>query len=227
MIRLPIVRMILQPPRRSRARSRTPPRHTQAGTSSSGGRFPFATSARKIIPIVFWASFVPWDSENRLAGDDLPEPEPARHRARTLTADDPVGDEDRHARHDEREYRRHQRRDRDLLDDPLADHGLRALGGERGPTTPADQRVRGRRRQPEVPRQEVPGDRPDQAGEDDRRGDEVRLDDARRRSSPPPRARGTRRRSSASAASATATRGDMRGWRSKWPRRWRCRGSRW
>ena len=39
---------------------------TQVGTSSPALRFPFATSARKMIPIVFWASFVPWESEKRL-----------------------------------------------------------------------------------------------------------------------------------------------------------------
>ena len=39
---------------------------TQVGTSSAGLRFPLATSARKMIPIVFCASFVPWESEKRL-----------------------------------------------------------------------------------------------------------------------------------------------------------------
>ena len=32
--------------------------------SASALRFPFATSARKMIPIVFWASLVPCESEN-------------------------------------------------------------------------------------------------------------------------------------------------------------------
>ena len=45
-------------------------------------RFPLATSARKMIPIVFCASLVPCESENRLPVTELPEPEAARDRAR-------------------------------------------------------------------------------------------------------------------------------------------------
>ena len=39
---------------------------TQVGTSSDALRFPFAISVRKMMPIVFWASLVPCESENRL-----------------------------------------------------------------------------------------------------------------------------------------------------------------
>ena len=46
------------------------------------------------------------------------------------------------------------------------------------PTIAADQSVGRARRQAEVPRDQVPGDRADQAGEDDRRRDRGRLDDA-------------------------------------------------
>ena len=46
------------------------------------------------------------------AGDDLPEPEAARHRARAAPPDDPVGDQDRDAGDDERDDRGHQARDR-------------------------------------------------------------------------------------------------------------------
>ena len=38
---------------------------TQKGTSKlSAGRSPWAMSASVMMPIVFWASFVPWASEN-------------------------------------------------------------------------------------------------------------------------------------------------------------------
>ena len=75
-----------------RRRPRSAPRRRSAAGS------PLATSARKMMPIVFCASLVPWASENRLAGDDLPEPEAAVDRARPLPADDPVADEDRRGR---------------------------------------------------------------------------------------------------------------------------------
>ena len=52
------------------------------------------------MPIVFCASLVPCESENRRAGGELAEPEPARDHARRLAPDDPVGDEDREARGD-------------------------------------------------------------------------------------------------------------------------------
>ena len=63
--------------------------------SASGESSPSATSARKMIPIVFWASLVPCESENREEERDLPEPEAARDHAWGLLPDDPVGDEDR------------------------------------------------------------------------------------------------------------------------------------
>ena len=45
--------------------------------SASELMFPFATRARKMIPIVFCASLVPCDSENRDARRQLAEPESA------------------------------------------------------------------------------------------------------------------------------------------------------
>ena len=49
---------------------------THVGTSASGDRFPFATSARKMMPIVFCASFVPCESENRLPDTIWPSRKP-------------------------------------------------------------------------------------------------------------------------------------------------------
>ena len=64
MIRLPIVRMIRQPPVQvPSAIAVADVTTTQSGTSKwSGLMFPCATSASVMMPIVFWASFVPCDS---------------------------------------------------------------------------------------------------------------------------------------------------------------------
>ena len=49
---------------------------THVGTASLAFRFPLATSARKMIPIVFWASLVPCAIENRLAVIHWPDRNP-------------------------------------------------------------------------------------------------------------------------------------------------------
>src|SRR3954471_14494150 len=65
MMRLPIVRMMRQPPTYVPAAiALAALTTTQVGMESVGCRFPFATRARKTMPIVFWASLVPCESEN-------------------------------------------------------------------------------------------------------------------------------------------------------------------
>ena len=44
--------------------------------SASADSVPLATSARKMIPIVFWASFVPCESASRLAEMTWPSRNP-------------------------------------------------------------------------------------------------------------------------------------------------------
>ena len=131
------------------------------------------------MPIVFCASLVPCESESRLAETIWPSRKPRVDRARALAPDDPVGDEDREPADDEGEHRRDERRHDDLLDEPVAvarASGPSATNAE--PTTPPISACEERRRQPEVPGGEVPGDRADEAGEHDRRRDQVGVDDA-------------------------------------------------
>src|SRR3954447_9308097 len=64
MIFEPIVLTIRQPPKYvPSAIALAEETTTHVGMSALGSMFPLATSARKMIPIVFWASLVPWDSE--------------------------------------------------------------------------------------------------------------------------------------------------------------------
>ena len=49
---------------------------TQVGTSAVEDRFPLATSARKMMPIVFCASFVPCESENSAPEASCPSRKP-------------------------------------------------------------------------------------------------------------------------------------------------------
>ena len=123
-----------------------------------------------MMPIVFCASFVPCASENSDAGDELPEPEAAGDRPGPQAADDPVGDEDRDRRAaTNASTGATSAGDDDLVDEPVALDRAGARGDERRARDAADQRVRRARRQAGVPGDEVPGDRADEAGEDDRR----------------------------------------------------------
>jgi hypothetical protein len=111
------------------------------------------------------------------ARHQLAELEAARHRPRAQPPHDPVDGEDRDARDDEREHGCDQRGHHDLAEQAVAVDRLGALRRQRRADDSSDQRVRRARRQPEVPRREVPDDRSDQPGEDDRRSDEVGVDD--------------------------------------------------
>src|SRR5207247_1374197 len=78
MMRVPMVRMMRQPPTQVPAAiALAALTTTHVGTSSSLGlRLPLATSARKITPIVFWASLVPCESEKRLPDTICPSRKP-------------------------------------------------------------------------------------------------------------------------------------------------------
>ena len=49
---------------------------THVGTSAPSLRLPFDTSASTMMPIVFCASFVPWESENKLPETSCPSRNP-------------------------------------------------------------------------------------------------------------------------------------------------------
>ena len=127
-----------------------------------------------MMPIVFWASLVPWASETSEAAPIWPQRKPLRLRwawppPETLcTSRVPtVGD---HAGDDRRQDRRHDDLADDAVDlgavaDPLDAAG--AERGQRGADDAAEQRVRGARRQPQQPGEHVPEDAADQAREDD------------------------------------------------------------
>ena len=68
-MRVPIVRMMRQPPEYvPSAIADAAEMITQVGGSGLGpSSVPCATSASVMMPIVFWASFVPCDSDSRLA----------------------------------------------------------------------------------------------------------------------------------------------------------------
>jgi hypothetical protein len=77
MIRVPIVRMMRQPPAYvPSAIAEAAETTTHVGTSSVARASPLATRARKMIPIVFWASLVPCESENRLPDTICPRRKP-------------------------------------------------------------------------------------------------------------------------------------------------------
>ena len=201
---------------------------TQVGTSNPVEEtLPFATSARVITPIVFWASLVPCASASRPPESDLAEPEAARHRPGSLAADDPVGDDDPDRADDEGEHRGDHRRDQHLADDPVAEDRVGAGGDERRADDAADQRVRGARRgSPKYQVIRFQAIAPDEAGEDHRRRDRAGVDDVlgdRRRDLERDEGAGEveHRRVRRPRSAATS-----RGSRSRSRRRWPCRGSR-
>ena len=71
-----------------------------------------ATSARKRMPIVFCASLVPCESENRLPVMIWPSRKLRETVLGRCRADDAVDEQDPDAGDDEREHGRDQRRDR-------------------------------------------------------------------------------------------------------------------
>ena len=120
-----------------------------------------------MMPMVFWASLVPWDSENAAA-----EPSCARRNHRST---DPYGTfrkiHETGDHHREAERHADQRRKDDegkRLDPCHSRHdGAHAHVRHGRSRVAADQGVRGGGRDPEVPRDQVPDDRPDEPAEHD------------------------------------------------------------
>ena len=141
-------------------------------------------------------------------GDQLQPAEPAIDARGRRVAEDPV--DRRH--HDQPDDEADERRDDDedqRLGPAGDDDGAEARLGDGRAGVAAEQRVRRARRQPEVPRDQVPRDRADQAGEDHRVRHDRRDRPCRSRRSWPRRCR---RRIAATklknAAHATACSGD-------------------
>ena len=84
------------------------------------------------------------------------------------------------AAHDEAQERRQQRRDQHLVQEPVPLDHVQPRRGDRRTGDAADQRMARARGDAQVPGDQVPGDRPDQAGEDDLERDHVGVDDSRR-----------------------------------------------
>ena len=113
--------------------------------------------------------------------------EPARHELeasedavdlrRRALRDDPRDAEDQRERERDAEKRRDDRRDEHLVQDPLPLDDVLPARRHRRPDHPADQGVARARRQADEPRDEVPRDRPDEAGHHDVERDHLRIDD--------------------------------------------------
>ena len=201
------------------------------GSVSSADCQPAVMSARVITPIVFCASLVPCASATSDDEKIWPTRNPSRPSGLAVVAPrDHVGDLGRGVRDDPGGQRRDDRREDDLRHhDAEVDRHV-ADADDRRADEPAEQRVRRGRRQPEQPREHVPGDRADEPREDDR-GEQIRRDLVL--ADDPARDRlgdlGGQER-----ADEVQDRGDqhrrlgLERTRSRWasPSRWRCRGSR-
>ena len=145
--------------------------------------------------MVFWASCRPWPSAMAAAETVCASRKP-RLTLRVAPSEDPQDGQHHQEREREADDRRDHHRDDDLVDDAV--QCTVAAGGERRADQAADQGVGRGRRQAEVPGDQVPGDRADQAGEHDDQAVRCRVggvDDVADRLGDLLR-RGTRRRSS-------------------------------
>ncbi|OEI69065.1 hypothetical protein Cus16_0894 [Curtobacterium sp. ER1/6] len=105
------------------------------------------------------------------AREDLADAEPAALVREHRTAGDPVGDARREQRHQRGDHRRQEGRDDDDRQQRGVVDRVEAGADDRGADEPAEQRVRGRRRQAAQPRDHVPHDRADESREDHLGGD--------------------------------------------------------
>ena len=137
-------------------------------------------SASAITPIVFWASFVPCVNATK-----LPEKIWARRKTRFTR----LGERRRITQMITSISPRAIAKPRigestpgltTFSQTPLHWIDAPAVGRDRGAGDAADERVARARRQPQEPGDEVPGDRPDEPGEDDAQRHRVRVDDPRR-----------------------------------------------
>ena len=147
------------------------------GRSKSGSRWPEATRARAMIPIVFWASFVPW-----VKATNAPDTSWARRNPRLTFVGDRRAMSSVIATISTKAIAMPRKgatsegmSTLSLIPLPLDD--VHALGGHRRADHPADQRVARARRQADEPGDEVPRDRPDQARENDVQRDGILVDD--------------------------------------------------
>ena len=135
---------------------------TQPGTLRSGMWCP-ANRASVMIPIVFCASLVPWLVAMK-AEETICSLRKARVHTPGVGAAQPP-EECQHeqvARQEPGQGREHERQDH-LLHDGRDVQGRCAAIGQGRADQPPDQGVRGRGRQPEVPGEQVPGDRAESA----------------------------------------------------------------
>ncbi len=166
MIRRPRVRMMRQPPDQVPSEMAVAAATiTQSGRLSSELTYPPVSRARKITPIVFWASWRPWPSAIAAAETVCTIRKPRLALCGLPPAEDPHDRQHQRERGGEGDDRRDEHRDDDLVEDrgPL-DGGAR---GDRRADQAADERVRGRGRQAVVPGDQVPGDRAEQSGHHD------------------------------------------------------------
>ena len=135
--------------------------HPERAVGSPCVTYPPVSSARKMTPIVFCASCRPWPSAIAAAETVCASRKPRLTLCGLRAAEDP---------HD-REHQQRTRRTKPTTGESTI--GMRTLsmiaaqcdrrpGGEGRADQAADQRVRGRRGQAEVPGDEVPGDRAEQ-----------------------------------------------------------------
>ena len=137
-----------------------------------------AIRARVITPIVFCASLAPWASASNPPETIWRVAEATRHRAGPAPPDGAV---DRRTIESPASPKASSGAtsagNRTLSTRPSASTALKPAAATVGPDHAADQRVRGARRKAEVPGDQIPGDRPDQPGEDDARRDRCGVDD--------------------------------------------------
>ncbi len=150
---------------------------THSGGPASWPSAPAEIRARVMTPMVFCASYVPWARATSEAEAIWPIRKPLV-RSACGRGGDPVGEVGGEQRGDTGHDRGGHRGQQDLLDD-LAEVDAMAAGPDPdGPDQPAEQGVRGARRQSDQPGQQIPQDRADQPGEDHPRGDQGVVDDA-------------------------------------------------
>ena len=139
---------------------------THSGTSALAGRMPFAISSARMIPIVFWASFAPWREAERGGREELAHPEPPVQLVEPpMPVEHPVDQHHEREAEQQPHHRRQHDEDRDLLE-AARDQGPPPRARHRRAGHRADDRVRGARGKTEPPRDDVPGDRADETGED-------------------------------------------------------------